>query len=173
MQALVYWIEGPWPGRLAIVPRPRGGDWLEDEVQAWRSAGIDVIVSFLSAQEMAEWELAREPELCEANSIHFVHLPIPDRQVPTSHSAVAEVAHSLEQHLQAEKNVAVHCRAGIGRSSLFAASLLVLGGVSPEDAFERIRAARGCPVPDTVEQRDWVTRFAHHVTALAASPAPH
>lgn len=30
MRATLYWIDGVWPGRLAIVPRPRGDDWLED-----------------------------------------------------------------------------------------------------------------------------------------------
>jgi hypothetical protein len=32
MRAQLYWIEGPWAGHFAIVPRPRGGDWLEDEI---------------------------------------------------------------------------------------------------------------------------------------------
>ena len=41
MKTAPYWIDGPWPGRLAIVPRPRGGDWLEDEVRAWRQVGLD------------------------------------------------------------------------------------------------------------------------------------
>jgi len=34
MAAKVYWIAGPWQGRLGIVPRPRGGDWLEHLVAA-------------------------------------------------------------------------------------------------------------------------------------------
>lgn len=40
-----YWVEGPWPGKLAILPRPRGDEWLRDEIQAWAHAHIDVIVS--------------------------------------------------------------------------------------------------------------------------------
>jgi protein-tyrosine phosphatase len=57
------------------------------------------------------------------------------------------------------KAVGVHCRAGIGRSSLIAAALLIQNGVSPETAFLTIQEARGCPVPDTVEQRNWVERY--------------
>jgi hypothetical protein len=30
----LYWIEGPWTGRLAISARPRGWDWLQDDVAA-------------------------------------------------------------------------------------------------------------------------------------------
>ena len=28
----VYWLDGPWLGRLAIVARPRGDEWLTDEL---------------------------------------------------------------------------------------------------------------------------------------------
>jgi hypothetical protein len=47
MRTELYWVEGPWSGRLAIMPRPRGGDWLEEEIQSWRRSGIDVVVSLL------------------------------------------------------------------------------------------------------------------------------
>ena len=39
----LFWIPGPWRGRLAVATRPRGGDWLEDEVNGWRRAGLDVV----------------------------------------------------------------------------------------------------------------------------------
>ena len=47
MGTKVYWIAGPWQGRLGIVPRPRGADWLDDETRAWRDVGIDMVVSLL------------------------------------------------------------------------------------------------------------------------------
>jgi hypothetical protein len=34
-----FWIEAG-SLRLAIVPRPRGDDWLEDELRSMRKAGI-------------------------------------------------------------------------------------------------------------------------------------
>jgi hypothetical protein len=43
MRTELYWIERPWRGRLAIMPRPRGGDWLDDEIQSWRRSGVDVV----------------------------------------------------------------------------------------------------------------------------------
>src|SRR3954470_4439263 len=72
MRTELYWIEGPWRGRLAIMPRPRGGDWLEDEVQSWRRAGIDMIVSLLTREEQLELCLPQEAALCQANGIEFV-----------------------------------------------------------------------------------------------------
>src|SRR6266478_3602266 len=42
-----FWIEGKWPGRLAVSPRQRGGDWLEDEMKFWQRSGISLVVSLL------------------------------------------------------------------------------------------------------------------------------
>src|SRR5438874_882122 len=39
MRAEIYPIAGVPFGRLAIMPRPRAGDWLPDEVASWRGAG--------------------------------------------------------------------------------------------------------------------------------------
>jgi protein-tyrosine phosphatase len=66
---------------------------------------------------------------------------------------------SLKISLAQGKSVGVHCRAGIGRSSLIAASLLIQAGLSAEAAFLSIQKSRGCPVPDTAEQRQWVERY--------------
>ena len=42
------------------MPRPRAGDWLNDEIAGWRSEGIDVVVSLLEADEIADLGLAED-----------------------------------------------------------------------------------------------------------------
>lgn len=164
----IYSIEGPWKGRLAIVPRPRGEDWLEDEVQAWREGGLDVIVSLLTADEARELSLADEATLAQANGLRFLQFPIPDYSVPSSLEAALAFAEKVDEALTAGENVGIHCRQGIGRSSLIAAAVLVLRGTDPEAAFKRVATARGCPVPDTSEQREWVTNFARYLHTATA-----
>jgi hypothetical protein len=44
----------------------------------------------------------------------------------------------------------------IGRASLLAASVLIRLGWDANAAFSAIQLARGCPVPDTEQQRRWV-----------------
>jgi protein-tyrosine phosphatase len=155
----LYWISGPWPGRLAISARPRGGDWLEDEARGWRNAGLDVVVSLLEKDEEEQLALADEGRLAEASGLRFVSFPIEDRSVPASLPAAVvllrDVGHALEQG----KNVAIHCRQGIGRSALIAAGLLVAAGNDPESALETVGSARGLSVPETPEQRRWVQRL--------------
>jgi protein-tyrosine phosphatase len=155
-----YWIEGPWKGGLVILPRPRGGDWLEHEVSRWRVSGIDVVVSLLTPDEAAEFGLEAEKALCDAYGIEFVSFPIEDRGVPSSELAATALVRRLDQSLGRGQKTGLHCRQGIGRSALVAASLLVASGVEPKQAFDRVAAARGSSVPDTLEQERWVTEHA-------------
>jgi protein-tyrosine phosphatase len=155
----MYWIEGPTPGRLAIMPRPRGGDWLEDEVRNWRAAGVDVVVSLLTSREVTELDLAQEEALCKAQGIELVAFPIVDRSVPSSKEAVLKLATELAMRLAEGKNIAIHCRQGIGRAPLVAICVLILAGLDPQSASQRVSTARGCPVPETVEQERWIADF--------------
>lgn len=156
----LYWIDGPWLGRLAIAARPRGGDWLEDELAAWRRTGIDTIVSLLTADEEHDLDLQNEARETKAHAMEYRSLPIGDRQVPSSLTAAARLIERLDADLSTGKNIVVHCRQGIGRSGLIAASLLVGRGADPEAAIKRVSAARGTVIPDTEQQRDWIAHYA-------------
>jgi len=48
MKATIYPINAAAPNRVAIVARPRGGDWLRGEVSALSREEIDVLVSMLT-----------------------------------------------------------------------------------------------------------------------------
>jgi len=56
----VYWIKSHTQSRLAIMPRPRAGDWLDDEIAGWKADGIDIVVSLLEANEVYELGLSQE-----------------------------------------------------------------------------------------------------------------
>jgi protein-tyrosine phosphatase len=166
-KAEVHWVPGPWPGRLGIVPRPRGGDWLGDEVRSWRASGLDVVTSLLTPEEVAELELQGEAAQSRQEGLEYYSFPIPDYGVPRSRADLAALVSRLEKSLASGKNVAVHCRQGIGRSSLVVASLLVSAGAEPNEAFRRVEQARGRPVPDTREQREWVAQNASGMALLS------
>jgi protein-tyrosine phosphatase len=158
------WIE--MPGRLAIMARPRADDWLELDVTEWRSSGVDLVVSLLEREEVSELGLQREAELCRECGIEFISFPIPDRGVPEILQA-SDIARSIADGIASGRSIAVHCRAGIGRSSIIAACAMICLGIEASEALTLIRAARGVIVPDTEEQRDWIMAFGD---ARAAQP---
>ncbi len=153
MHSTLYWIDTPGPLRLAIMARPRAGDWLEDEVAHWQRSGVGIVVSLLEREEVEDLELQREAMLCAESGIEFRSFPIPDRGLPGD---AGEALRFAAQIAGAGKPVAIHCRAGIGRSSLMAAAMLVGEGMDPAKVLAAIGTARGVPIPDTDAQRDWV-----------------
>lgn len=160
MRAELYTVDYNGPGMLSVMARPRGGDWLPDEVQAWRDAGVDVVVSLLTPEEQMELGLNDEASLCQRATLAFHALPIPDRSVPSQLAAVERLIDEIVEALKAGKHVAIHCRMGIGRSAMIAAATLVALGETLERALTTIEAARGLPVPDTPEQAQWVAQYA-------------
>ena len=152
----LFWIPGPWPGQLAVVTRPRACDWLEDEVVGWKRAGLDVIVSLLEDDEATQLELADESAAARSRGIRFISFPIPDRGVPDSLPAAIELLKEIAKVLGEGKNVAIHCRQGIGRSGMVASGVLVLSGAGPRKAIEAVSAARGQKVPETPSQLRWI-----------------
>ena len=156
MRAELYWITDAPCGRLEIMPRPRAGDWLFDELLSWKSAGVEVVVSLLAENEVAELGLQQEPMLCHDVGLIFMSYPIQDRDVPDANDEFFALIDQLHDHLGNGRGVAIHCRMGIGRSSLVAASLLVKLGFLADDAFCSISRDRGMRVPDTHSQIEWV-----------------
>ena len=159
----LYWLDETWPGRVAVAARPRGGDWLKDEIAAWKRAGVDTILSLLTPEEEEDLDLRSEAREVRVQGLEFASFPIADRQVPRSEAKLAEILDSTTRTLLNGRNVLVHCRQGLGRSGLVAACLLVRKGMSPGAAVEKVSAARGVPVPETNEQRDWID---HHAVAF-------
>ena len=149
-------------GTLSIVARPRGGDWLIDEIKALREAGVDVLVSLLTSSEVSEFDLAQEAASCCNQGITYFSFPILDRSIPPFSTPAFTLLEQLRSYLSERKHVALHCRQGLGRAALIAAGILVLSGLAPDQAFAVLSRARGYTVPETEEQRAWVVAFSQY-----------
>ena len=160
MSTELHWVEGPWPGKLALGARPRGGEWLGDEIASWHNAGVDTVFSMLTAEEEEELDIAAEAAHAKAHGMRFLSFPILDRQVPESEDQLTQALEKLEAELAMGRNVVMHCRQGIGRTGLVAACLLLTKGLDPKTAVQRLSVARGVPIPETPEQRRWIDHYA-------------
>jgi protein-tyrosine phosphatase len=156
----LYWVDGPWPGKLALAARPRGGDWLQDELADWQRTGVHSILSLLTPEEERDLDLRDEANEARRLGLEFASVPIPDRQVPRSDAELGRALNNISETLSDGKNILIHCRQGVGRTGLVAACLLVKSGMSPSAAVDAVSAARGVAVPETEEQRNWIERYA-------------
>lgn len=153
----IYWIGDR--RQLAIVARPRGGEWLQQDLASVKAGGIDVLVSFLQPYEEAELGLQDEKRTAEAVGLQFIAFPIPDRQVPPDLKGFRRVVEKLAQRVRQGDRVGVHCRGCIGRSTVMLAAVMITLEIKPEDALRQIERARGLSVPDTAEQLEWILNY--------------
>ncbi|MDG4767576.1 tyrosine protein phosphatase [Solwaraspora sp. WMMD406] len=152
---VAYPVPTPSPGTLSIMARPAGGDRLDDDLAALVDSGAHLLVCLLTADELDELGLSDEPAAADRGGLEFHHFPIADFSVP-DRAAADQLTELIVDRLLAGRHVVVHCRAGIGRSSLVAAASLVRLGLDHEDVWPIVSAARGVPVPETEEQRRWL-----------------
>ena len=151
----IYWVEAPLAGRLAVVARPRS----QAHVTALKAAGIDLLVSLLEPEEAADVGLGDEAGLCAEAGIEFFALPVTDHGIPTSFEAVEAAVALIARQLAAGRGVGAHCYAGLGRSPLLVACVLIHHGHSDDEAVALVSAARGWLVPEMDSQHAWLMRY--------------
>jgi|SRR5271169_2133868 len=169
MNPKLYWIDARFPGKLAISARLRGAIGSRKRSRGGAAQASTLWSLSLPRKRMETCSWRKNPRFSRAHGIQFISLPVEDRGVPASRSEGSAVIEGVSDMLQRGRNVAVHCRQGIGRSGMIAAAVLSLRGSTPVDALEQVERARGLNVPETSEQREWVLRFANREAAHSPS----
>jgi protein-tyrosine phosphatase len=138
---------------------PGGDDKLKPDLIELKEGGIDTLVSMLEVDEAAWLGLRDEAKVAQNLGMQFISFPIPDRNVPPDLRTFKAFISDLTSRLVDGAKIGVHCRGCIGRSTVTAASALIHLGFPPKTALAAIQAARGCNVPDTLEQERWIFQF--------------
>lgn len=161
----IYWINEQEIGDnlLGTMPRPRGNDWLEDEIKSLKTQEVDCLVSLLDSDEIVELGLEDEKNLCVQNGIEFINFPIVDITVPKNEEAYLKLVNQLTSYINDSKKVVIHCRMGIGRSTILAGGVLIKKGINANAVFDIIGKHRTLQVPDTEEQKKWVWGMADRI----------
>lgn len=159
MAAKIYWLHKfENASQLGIMSRPRGNEWLEEELLSAKRQGVKVIVSLLEKDEILELGLGKQPVLCAKHEIEYLNFPIPDRSIPDQDKHFHDLIKQIKDRIDMGESAVVHCRMGIGRSSIVAGCLMVQEGYKADDVFDHISKVRGLRVPDTDEQEAWLKR---------------
>lgn len=157
-------------GRLSMMGRPTGGNYLAENVSHLASLGVTRVVSLLDPLEMRDLGLGTEAYLCGHYGVDYQSFPIRDRDVPWPVADFVELIDASYTCIDRGGHLLVHCWGGIGRSGLFAIALLIRAGLTSSAAIERVSRARGVNVPETRAQRDWL-QDNHQILADGATGA--
>lgn len=160
MHSKVFWLHQlPNTARLGIMARPRGNDWLDQEIAQLKKQGTSVMVSLLESHEVVELGLSKQKEICIAHGIEYINFPIVDRNIPAAGGKIKDLIESLTGKINQGNSVVIHCRMGIGRSSIIAGCVLLKTGYKPNEVLTHISKIRGLKVPDTEEQEKWLKNW--------------
>ncbi|MCM2254540.1 MAG: ATP-binding cassette domain-containing protein [Vicinamibacteria bacterium] len=142
------------PGQLGGMGRPGLLGDQQLDLEALAHAGVGLLVN-LTAEPL-------RPEALRPYGIEGRHCPIPDMGVPALGS-MATLCRGVERSVRAGLPVVVHCHAGLGRTGLTLACVLVWMGWPPERAVEEVRRHRSGYIQNRA-QMDFVFRFAASLT---------
>lgn len=129
-----------------------GGQYRRRGWARLQARGITAVVNLRSEYDDAEAGLAPG---------RYLYLPTEDDAAPTLEQLSEGVAFIAEE-LSRGGAVWIHCGSGIGRAPTMAAAFLVSTGLTPEQAWGQIRAARPFVRP-TLVQTELIERFAGQV----------
>jgi ADP-ribosylglycohydrolase len=167
-----YWVI---PGKLLAGEYPAARTVAEtrNRLAKLLDAGIDCFVDLTAPEERIAYR-----EILP-DGVHYVRKAIRDHGLPEDPAHMAEIITTIEHALAANRRVYVHCRAGIGRTGMVVACLLIERGHSAEEAlneanrlWQRCARAREWPsIPETDEQVEYVRGWSRSAAPRATHRA--
>lgn len=158
----------PLPGRLGMTFAPgkciigSHAHWQrnlsQDLSRLKQHYQVDQLITLLEEPELHPLQIPDLFAQVQQHGMRSRWFPIPDFGTPASIQGFIQLIEEILANLTKTQTVVVHCRAGLGRSGLVAASCLVAIGYTPIEAFQQVRQARLGSV-ETAEQENYVVHF--------------
>jgi protein-tyrosine phosphatase len=139
-------------GVLGLFSFPSQGD-ARARLMDWAP---DLVLSLTPLEEMSRLDGGDLPENLARRRIGWLHLPVEDFGIPEDAADWGAASATIRARLASGGRVAIHCRAGCGRTGMAALRLMVETGEGGAEALARLRAARPCAV-ETDAQYRWAT----------------
>jgi len=108
------------------------------ELEDWGANGV---VCLIEPHELKMHKVEELPALVREAGMWWKHLPIIDMDIPNQEfeNAWAMEGQRIRHALRIGERVIIHCYAGLGRTGMIAARILVEMGIEPEAAIRVVR----------------------------------
>jgi ADP-ribosyl-[dinitrogen reductase] hydrolase len=145
--------------RIGLCACPGVSGSLAKHLAQLRDWGARGLVTLIEEQELQLLGVTSMAAQIEALGLRWWHLPIRDMDTPDAdfEARWRKTGRELRGLLNDGDSIALHCRAGKGRTGMIAARLLVELGASSAQAIERVRRTRPGSI-ETMEQEQFVHR---------------
>ncbi len=163
-------IESPlFPGKIGLVGCPgvriRGGQakgrklqkTIKTDIKELVDWGAKGVITLNEEHELSIAGIADLPDRLAREGLWWRHLPMMDMYIPEAdfeQEWLREGAR-IRNLLKHGEGIIIHCYAGLGRTGLLAAKLLVEFGMQPEDAITKVRESNKRRI-QTKEQAEYI-----------------
>lgn len=149
---LPYSVDTPGGGKIGLSPFPKLHEFQDFKI--WRAK---YLVTLVEARELAFLGVKDLGKQAEQAGLAWHHLPIGDMAAPDAafEARWAQSGPLFRKTLAGGGRLVVHCRAGLGRTGMIGARLLVEMGMTADQAIAAVRKARPGAI-ETAEQEEHV-----------------
>lgn len=144
------WVD---PGALAGTPGPGVIRDIKEDLRALARMGITTLVTMRTTPIPGG--------ATEQFGIDNIYFPVRDMHAPEM-APTLELCQRLERHIHEGGVVAVHCKAGLGRTGTLLAAVLILRGLDARSAIDQVRAVEPRYI-QAERQEDFLFAFADYV----------
>jgi atypical dual specificity phosphatase len=151
-----------WLKRGVLAGTPRAGIVydLRYDLDALKRVGVTVLVSLTQTPV--------EEDIIGEYGIKCLRSPVPDMGAPDLEQAT-NLCQAMERMIAEDEVIAVHCRAGLGRTGTVLASYLIWEGMGALEALDTVRRIEPRWVQSEA-QADFLEEFARHIANIRSSP---
>lgn len=153
----------PLPGKLGMTISPgkkqtfgwsahHDRDLKLDLTTLRKKFGINTLVSLIEESELKELKTPHLLKAADDSGIGPIWYPIPDMSAPSDFVTSMELIEELYDQLESGRNIAIHCKGGLGRTGCIAACLLVRVGHDPKNAIRWTRHVRKGTIQTKVQE---------------------
>lgn len=154
-------------GTLLLSEMPGSKKSLIDWLAGAEASRVDLIVNLAEQEELASISPEYLAYIQNNEGIEISDFPIADFSVPADLVVFKIFVEQVAERLRLGQCVVAHCRAGIGRTGLFAASVLTTLEMPFDDVLLNVQSAGGRF--ETEAQRSFLQDYREHLVGNSSN----